>query len=124
MTISLEPLEKALETLESGLKTDVPSDLERDGIIQRFEYCIELSWKTAKKKLDQNTIETDSPREVFRQMAKLGWIADAAIWFEFLNARNKTSHMYREDIAKEIFAIVPSFLIEAKLLLKKLKALA
>lgn len=123
MNISIDPFENALKTLESALKTDNPSDLERDGIIQRFEYCVELSWKTAKKKLDQNSIETDSPREVYRQIAKLGWIKDASIWFEFLNARNKTSHMYREEIAKEIFAVVPGFLIEAQQLLKKLKAL-
>lgn len=114
------PFEKALQTLRDAMVSPPKNDLERDGIIKRFEYCVELSWKTAKKKLEQNAIESDSPRDIFRIIAKMGWIDDASIWFEFLEARNKTSHMYRQDVANAIFAVVPRFLPEAEKLLKKI----
>jgi hypothetical protein len=39
--ISLIRLRKALESLKKGY-TDNPSELERDGLIQRFEYTLEL----------------------------------------------------------------------------------
>jgi hypothetical protein len=44
--LSLSPLKQALQTLIDGY-SDKPSDLERDGLIQRFEYSFELCWKTA-----------------------------------------------------------------------------
>jgi len=45
----IQPFEKALLTLEEALSRPQLDDLMRDGAIQRFEYCVELSWKTSKK---------------------------------------------------------------------------
>lgn len=42
-------LEKAYKTLEEAMSLKNYSTLEQDGTIQRFEYTIELSWKTLKK---------------------------------------------------------------------------
>jgi nucleotidyltransferase substrate binding protein (TIGR01987 family) len=117
------PFEKALQTLNAAMQKGPLSDLERDGAIQRFEFCVELAWKTSKRKLEQNAIEVDSPRDVFRKAASSGWIDDATPWFKFLEAKNKTSHSYREEIAKEIFAIIPEFMHLANGLLSKLKTL-
>jgi len=41
-------LEKAYKTLEEAMSLKVLSDLEKAGTIQRFEYTIELTWKTLK----------------------------------------------------------------------------
>lgn len=117
------PFEKALQTLKAAMQKGQLSDLERDGAIQRFEFCVELAWKSSKRKLEQNSIEVDSPRDVFRKAASLGWISDATPWFKFLEARKKTSHSYREEIAKEIFALIPEFINLADGLLSKLKTL-
>jgi nucleotidyltransferase substrate binding protein (TIGR01987 family) len=40
--------------------------LERDGAIQRFEYCYDLAWKTLKQYLQrQGLIDLNSPKSVF-----------------------------------------------------------
>lgn len=118
--ITLEKLRKALESLERGYKTN-PSELERDGIIQRYEFSVELTWKTAKKVLEQNSIETDVPKNVFREMARIGWISNPEVWFDFIKQRNKASHIYNEEIAKEIFEVIPSFIIESRKVFEVLK---
>lgn len=118
--ISLEKLKKALDSLERGYKIN-PTELERDGIIQRFEFSVELSWKSAKKVLSKNGIDADVPKNIFREMASLGWVTNPALWLEFINYRNKASHIYNEEVAQEILAIVPSFIEESKNLLSALE---
>jgi hypothetical protein len=39
--------EQALKTFKDALLEN-PSQLERDGTIQRFEYCFDLAWKALK----------------------------------------------------------------------------
>ena len=46
--INVTPLLKAHDTFKHGLKI-AHSQLERDGVIQRFEYTLELSWKLLRK---------------------------------------------------------------------------
>jgi nucleotidyltransferase substrate binding protein (TIGR01987 family) len=113
----LDNYKKALATLDEAMKKPPANLLERDGIIQRFEYCLEVSWNSAKKVLEFQEIKVDTPRNVFREMAKIGWIDNPEEWIDFLEKRNKTSHLYHEEVAKELFAIVPSFLISSQKLL-------
>ena len=105
---------KALRTLEEALHNPPKSLLERDGVIQRFEYCLEISWGAAKKVLEYHECRTDTPRNVFRELARLGWIDNPDDWIYFLEARNKTSHIYNNEIAEELFKIIPSFLLASK----------
>ena len=72
----------------------------RDSCIQRFEFCIELSWKTSIKLLGLNT---KSPNIAIRDMAQNNLIKNPDLWFGLLLARNKTSHTYNEDIAKKVY---------------------
>src|SRR3990172_7848592 len=92
----LTPFEKALESLEEILK-HTKDDVVRDATIQRFEYTYELAWKMIKRHLDwagnPNTASL-SKRDLFREAAKTGIIADAEAWFEYHQARNETSHTY------------------------------
>lgn len=117
--ITLDRIKKALKTLDEGY-TPNPDSLSRDGIIQRFEYCFELCWKTSKKILFESGINSDTPKDVIRECAKVGWLESPEIWFEFLKARNLTSHIYNEDVATEIFNIIQKFMEESKKLLKAL----
>lgn len=120
MPINLSLLSKAIESLKLGLMRPAHDDLARDGVIQRFEYTFELSWKTAKKLLKAYGIDAESPRDTIREMAQQDWIEDAELWMTFLEARNKTSHIYKEEIAKEVFAQAKLFLPQAEDLLKTL----
>lgn len=106
----LDNYRRALKTLEDAMVKPPSSQLERDGIIQRFEYCLEISWNSAKKVLEFQGFKTDTPRNVFRELARIGWIDNPEEWIEYLDSRNKTSHMYHEEIANELFKLVPKFL--------------
>jgi len=117
--VSTQEFEKALAALEKAL-TEPKTDITRDASIQRFEFCVELAWKTAKKKL--GTAAT-APRVVIREMASQLLIKDPEKWFEFLDARNMSSHTYKEDIAEKVYQAAVSFLPHAKDLLEKLRTI-
>lgn len=129
MSITIEELSKAAaslkiatELLETATREE-PQNIElhkalRDACIQRFEFCIELSWKTSIKVLG---LETKAPNPAIRDMAQNKLIDDTQIWFEFLLARNKTSHTYDEDVAKEVYAEVQRLIPELDSLMMRLQ---
>jgi nucleotidyltransferase substrate binding protein (TIGR01987 family) len=75
--------EKAYRQLEdSVLRAEELSDLEKEGMVQRFEYTFELAWKTIKDFLENQYVVAKYPREAIKQaffmkllkMVKSGWI--------------------------------------------------
>ena len=90
----------------------------RDSCIQRFEFCVELAWKTSIKVLGLNT---KSPNIAIRDMAQNKLITETEIWFDFLQTLNKTSHTYNEDIATQVYNESVRILPELELLLEKLE---
>lgn len=72
------------------------SQLEKEGVIQRFEYSIELAWKTLKDYLEfQNVVIPQiTPRSVIREAFAAKLINNGEIWMNALDARNKMSHTY------------------------------
>lgn len=121
MDINLSAVSKALKSLQDALSPPPKNDRERDGAIQRFEYTFELIWKTAKKVLAYNGIESNSPRSVIRDLGHQGWIDDVDEWLGFLEARNLTSHTYEENSAEEVFESSQRFSPRAEALLQRLK---
>ena len=53
-------------------------------------------------------------------MLKSAYITDINLWFDFIEARNKSSHTYDENIAVEVFSHIAGFIVEARALLLKL----
>ena len=90
----------------------------RDACIQRFEYCIELSWKTSMKILGSMT---SAAKPAIREMARNNLIADAEPWLKFIEARNNSSHSYDENVAKKVFIEIELFFPEANKLLATLE---
>ena len=119
MAVSVQELSKALESLRIALETPY-SDIVRDAAIQRFEFCVELSWKVLKKKMGSASV---APKSVVREAAAQGLIANPELWFDFIESRNLTSHTYNEKVAQKVFADVQRFYPEAALLLEKLNSL-
>lgn len=110
---STQELKNAIESLKISSKLLAESVAEqadnielhkalRDACIQRFEFCVELSWKTAVKALG---LEIKSPNGAIRDMARNNLIDETQTWFDLLVARSKTSHTYDEDVAKEVYDI-------------------
>ena len=68
----------------------------------------ELAWKTTREYLiDQGYNEgVDSPKAVMRKAYSAGLIENEQGWIELLNARNLTSHIYDEETAQRVFAMI------------------
>lgn len=79
------------------------NELERDGMIQRFEYTFELMWKVLKDLLFYEGFDVKSPREVLRQAFVSEYLNedDTETALDALNKRNLLSHTYEEAIAIE-----------------------
>lgn len=70
--------------------------LEKEGVIQRFEYCFELAWKTVKDYLEQGgyVFSTVTPRQVLKDAFAAKILRDGQVWIEMLDHRNLLSHTY------------------------------
>jgi nucleotidyltransferase substrate binding protein (TIGR01987 family) len=97
--------EKAYFSLNESIEAyenDADNLFIRDSIIQRYEYSIELAWKTLKDYLEEEGfIDVSSPKKVIRQALKEGYITNST-WLKALDDRNKTSHAYDEEMANEV----------------------
>ncbi len=122
--VDFSHLDKALKTLREAISLSSHTQLEKDGVVQRFEYSFELLWKTAKKILEMQGLSVDTPKGVFKELGKIGWLDHVEIWFEFLKARNKTSHQYGEKLADSVFLAAKDFLPLAEELTAILKSKA
>jgi len=63
--LSASKLKDAFTKLREGASA-VKDELDRDGVIQRFEFTFELLWKTLKIFLGEEGIECRSPKECLR----------------------------------------------------------
>jgi nucleotidyltransferase substrate binding protein (TIGR01987 family) len=86
------------------------SQLEREGIIQRFEYTWELAWRTISDFLGFEGIVVSpvTPRAVIRAAFEAGVVSRGTDWMSALDDRNKMSHTYNfkafENVIEQIQA--------------------
>jgi nucleotidyltransferase substrate binding protein (TIGR01987 family) len=82
------------------------TQLEKEGIIQRFEYTWELAWKLLKDYLDTSgvVLDTVTPAAVIKAAFAAKIIDAADIWMNALDARNKMSHTYDLKAFEQIIA--------------------
>ena len=82
----------------------------QDAAIQRFEFVIELYWKTLKKILAYEKVESTTPRDVLSKAFQFNLIDDEDAWLATLDDRNNTSHMYSQEEAKRVFSRIKAYL--------------
>jgi nucleotidyltransferase substrate binding protein (TIGR01987 family) len=72
------------------------SQLEQEGIIQRFEYTWELTWKVLRDYLEYKgvVLETITPAAVIKAAVAANLIKNGEVWMDALDSRNKMSHTY------------------------------
>lgn len=97
---------KAFGLFEEAAVANQLSRLEQEGLIQRFEYTFELSWKTLKDYLESQGISAPFPKDVIKEAFRAGIIADGDAWIEMLEKRNTLSHTYNETAVTESVAAV------------------
>ena len=88
-----------------------PSDLEKEGTIQRFEFTHELAWKLMKDYLEYEGITgIRGSRSATREAFNKGLITQGEVWMDMIESRNKTVHTYIDDIlATEYDLIITSY---------------
>ncbi|MEM0962189.1 MAG: HI0074 family nucleotidyltransferase substrate-binding subunit [Bacteroidota bacterium] len=99
----LDDLGRVLGRLDEALAIPLDNPLAVDGTLQRFEFTFELAWKALKDALATEGIEARTPKAVLRAAFGVGWLEDEAAWLDMLDDRNLSSHVYREDLAAEIY---------------------
>ena len=84
------------------------SQLEKEGVIQRFEYCFELAWKTVKDYMEANgfVFAVVMPRQVLKEAFAAKVIADGQVWIAMLDHRNLLSHTYNPAVFEEAVAAI------------------
>src|SRR5665647_765179 len=121
----IENYKNAFNRLSEGiLEFDKTNDLQRDGIIQRFEFTFELAWKTLKAIFEEEGLNgLNSPKIVLREAFLAGLIEDDELWLLMLNDRNSTSHIYSKELAIEICNnIITKHIIGFEGLLKQIQS--
>jgi nucleotidyltransferase substrate binding protein (TIGR01987 family) len=100
--LSVKKLENAVTSLKEAASI-AQTDLEKDGTIQRFEFTVELLWKTLKTILLYNGVECNNPRACIKEAFRNRIIEDDEILLDMLEDRNVSAHIYDEITSVEIF---------------------
>jgi len=124
--LRVDALQSAISQLEKGITESSKhpeNELMRDGVIQRFEYTMDLAWKLMHRylkliQIDESVIR--SKNDIFREAARIKIIKSAEAWIGYYAARNETAHDYNTEKAKLVFQKAILFLPDAKLLLETL----
>jgi nucleotidyltransferase substrate binding protein (TIGR01987 family) len=110
----LEDLKKAYGRLKEALARTEFDELEKDGVIQRFEFTFELVWKTMKDYLeDQGVINIASPKKTLRKAFQDGLFANDELWLQMLEDRNNLSHLYKQEMSDNIFKSIKEIYSQA-----------
>lgn len=104
------------EMLEAFRENDQRPKLEQeavqDSLIKRFEYTLEVAWKTCKRHLQEEGFTeaaTGSPKSIMRLAAQRELIDNPEAWFGYLRFRQDTSHDYSSDKAEAVLDITEDF---------------
>jgi nucleotidyltransferase substrate binding protein (TIGR01987 family) len=93
-----ENFDRALGLLHDALAQGPAAlnQLEKEGVVQRFEYTLELAWKTVKDYLEGSGIVLTSvtPRQVIKDAFAAKILADGQTWIAMIDHRNLLSHTY------------------------------
>lgn len=126
----LTEFEKAFTGFEQGLSIDLThypeleADYIRNGWIQKFEYCTELSWKLAKILLEwKNGLLINAPKNVFRELFLNQHISEdlSLALIDTINDRNRLSHLYKEEVFDLVLQYLPKHIQTFMALLEILK---
>lgn len=104
----LEDLKNANARLKEVYQLE-PTQAHQDAAIKRFEFTFELSWKLMQEMNGYLGKPSVGPKPSIRTAAEKEVITEPERWLQFLEARNLTSHTYKQPIAAEVFRIARDF---------------
>lgn len=80
-----------------------PTDLMIDGMIQRFEFCVDFALKSCLDFLDTaGNHLNDTPMEILTTAKEAGLIDDYDLWFAIIKDKEASSQIYDKAAARKI----------------------
>ena len=100
---------RLVEVTEADRFMDDLSELELEGVIQRFEYTFELAWKVLQDLLQFKGYEFMlGPNGTMKMAFEDGLISDHDGWRKMAKSRNTLSHVYDQEEALPIIRLIYS----------------
>ena len=115
----LKDFKRTITRLEEALSLE-KTDIVRDSAIKRFELCFDLAWKNIQVFARKEGLECHSPRSCLKTAFQLNFIEYNEDWLEMQEDRNLTVHMYKENIAENVYTRLASYVPLFKGLAQKL----
>lgn len=124
MTISIEYLERYIETLEKSYeliqKTEegtIDYEMYRNALVKGFEMTLEQSGKLLRKHLtpffaSKKIVDTLTFKDLFRQALKHSLLTEDEVnrWMAYRDNRNNTAHDYGRAFAEETLKLMDDFI--------------
>lgn len=102
-TKAVSRLQEVIEKFKLNSNDDILDSIFRDSLVQRFEFCYELSWKTLKDYMVYVGISVDNaPRSILKTAYQNEIIDNEEIWLNMISDRNVASHEYNENHIEEV----------------------
>lgn len=96
----------ALQQLEEGVRlfrVRPLSNIEKQGLIQAFEFTHELAWNVMKDYFEfQGTTSLTGSRDAIREAFRRGIVDHGELWMDMIRSRNLSTHTYNEATAELI----------------------
>ena len=111
LTERIATARRAVATLRELADKASLTVVERDALLQRFEYSVEAVWKAVQLHLREiEGIEVGSPKAAARASLQTGLLseADTRAALLMVEDRNLMVHTYEERLANEIAGRVPA----------------
>jgi nucleotidyltransferase substrate binding protein (TIGR01987 family) len=97
---------RALKQLTAAVELSAQrefTELEKQGVIQGFEFVHELAWNVLKDLLEFEGIQgIVGSRGTVREAFKRGLLTDGELWLDMIDKRNLTSHTYNAELAQDM----------------------
>ncbi|WP_457747476.1 HI0074 family nucleotidyltransferase substrate-binding subunit [Sulfurimonas sp.] len=110
---ALHRLEEAVEKTKENMGKEEYSFF-RDSTIQRFEFTLEIAWKSIKQfLLEHDGLECRSPKACMREFFSTGYLNEeqVSLLLQMIDDRNLATHTYHESLADDIFSHISGYLV-------------
>lgn len=98
---------RLIEVTEADRYIDDLSELELEGVVQRFEYTFELAWKVLQDLLIHKGYEFMlGPNGTMKMAFEDGLITNHDVWRRMAKSRNTLSHVYDESEVIPILRLI------------------
>ena len=102
---AVQNFRESLEIEFNGLSETIIDSI-KSGRVQKYEFCIELMWKTIKLYIYEiNGIDTKSPKTAIKEFYNTGYISSEEYEYiiQMIDDRNDLSHIYKKEEFEKIY---------------------